>query len=70
MVMIHTDIFYARPTVFKLTTSLRDKYIQLDMYGDASEVLSVSGRLANTYMNVVSYVSNDAAVYETIEWED
>ena len=68
--MIHTDIFYARPTVFKLTTSLRDKYIQLDMYGDASEVLSVSGRLATTYMNVVSYVSNDAAVYETSEWED
>jgi hypothetical protein len=68
--MIHTDTFYARPTVFKLTTSLRDKYIQLDMYGDASEMLSVSGRLGNTYMNVVSYVSNDAAVYETIEWED
>ena len=68
--MIQTDTRYAQPTVFKLTTTLADKYIQLDTHGDVSEMNSVTGKVGNTFMRVVSYVSNDAAVYETIEWED
>ena len=68
--MIHTDTRYAQPTVFKLTTTLEDKYIQLDTHGDVSEMNSVTGKVGNTFMRAVSYVSNDAAVYETIEWED
>jgi len=31
---------------------------------------SHTGKVGNTFMRAVSYVSNDAAVYETIEWED
>ena len=71
MIMIHTDTRYAQPTVFKLTTNLADKYIQLDTHGDVSEMNSATGKVGNTFMRVVSYVSNDAAVYaNTIEWED
>ena len=62
--MIHTDTRYAQPTVFKLTTSLRDKYIQLDTHGDVSKMESITGKIGNMYMRVASYVSNDAAVYE------
>tara|TARA_Y100000994_G_scaffold68166_1_gene55711 strand:- start:2877 stop:3074 length:198 start_codon:yes stop_codon:yes gene_type:complete len=65
--MIHTDTRYAQPTVFKLTTNLADKYIQLDTFGDVSKMNSVTGRVGNTFMRVVSYVSNNAGVYETIE---
>jgi len=68
--MIQTDTRYAQPTVFKVITTLEDKYIQLDTHGDVSEMNSASGKVGNTFMRVVSYVSNDAAVYETIEWED
>lgn len=68
--MIHTDTCYAQPTVFKITTTFKDKYIQLDTHGDVSEMNSATGKVGNTFMRVVSYVSNDAAVYETIEWED
>jgi len=70
MIMIHTDTRYAQPTVFKITTTLEDKYIQLDTHGDVSEMLSATGKVGKTFMRVVSYVSNDAGVYETIEWED
>jgi len=62
--MIHTDKFYAQPTVFKLTTCLQDKLIQLDTHGNVSEMLSISGKIGNTFMCPVSYVSNDAANYE------
>lgn len=65
--MIQTDRYYAQPTVFKLTTSLKDKYIQLDTHGDISEMQSITGKLGNTYMQAVSYVSNDAANYEPVE---
>ena len=68
--MIHTDTCYSQPTVFKLTTHSADKYIQLDTHGDVSQMNSPTGKVGNTYMRAVSYVSNDAAVYETIEWED
>ena len=61
--MIHTDKFYAQPTVFKLTTCLEDKYIQLDTHGDISKMQSITGKIGNTFMRVVSYVSNDAAAY-------
>jgi len=62
--MIHTDKFYAQPTVFKLTTCLQDKLIQLDTHGNVSKMLSISGKIGNTFMHPVSYVSNDAANYE------
>ena len=61
--MIHTDTRYRQPTVFKLTTSLEDKYIQLDTHGDVSKMQSITGKIGNTFMRVVSYVSNDAAAY-------
>ena len=61
--MIHTDKYYAQPTVFKLTTCLKDKYVQLDTHGDVSEMNSLSGKIGNTFMRAVSYVSNDAPVY-------
>jgi len=64
--MIHTDTKYAQPTVFKLITSLPDKYIQLDTHGDVSKMQSITGKIGNTYMRAVSYVSNDAAAYEEI----
>ena len=64
--MIHTDTRYSQPTVFKLTTCLEDKYIQLDTHGNVSEMESITGKIGNTFMRVVSYVSNDAAVYEEI----
>lgn len=64
--MIHTDIRYAQPTVFKLTTCLPDKYIQLDTHGNISKMQSISGKIGNTYMRVVSYVSNDAAAYSAV----
>ena len=65
--MIHTDTRYSQPTVFKLTTSLADKYIQLDTHGDVSEMQSITGKIGNTFMRAVSYVSNDAAAYTEID---
>ena len=64
--MIHTDTNYSQPTVFKLTTNLRDKYITLDTHGRVAKMMSITGKLGNTFMRVVSYVSNDAAVYEEV----
>lgn len=64
--MIHTDKYYSQPTVFKLTTCLEDKYIQLDTHGDVSEMESCTGKIGNTFMRAVSYVSNNAAVYPEI----
>ena len=67
--MIHTDTRYAQPTVFKLTTCLEDKYIQLDTHGDVSEMQSITGKVGNTFMRIVSYVSNDAAAYDPTVYE-
>ena len=61
--MLHTDKYYAQPTVFKLTTCLQDKLIQLDTHGNVSKMQSIGGNIGNTFMHVVSYVSNDAATY-------
>ena len=61
--MIHTDKYYAQPTVFKLTTCLKDKHITLDTHGDVSRMNSHTGKIGNTYMRAVSYVSNDAPAY-------
>ena len=65
--MIHTDKYYSQPTVFKLTTCLSDKYIQLDTHGNISKMQSSTGKIGNTFMRAVSYVSNDAAVYDDYE---
>ena len=70
MIMIHTDTHYSQPTVFELVTGLRDKTIQLDTHGDVSKWHNDFGRFGNTYMRVVSYVSNDATAYETIKREN
>ena len=64
--MIHTDTQYMQPTVFKLTTSLHDKYITLDTHGRVDMMMRITKKLGNTFMKVVSYVSNDAASYEEI----
>ena len=64
--MIQTDTQYAQPTVFKLTTNLKDKYIQLDTHGDVSEMETLTGKIGNTFMFAVSYVSNNAGIYEGI----
>ena len=61
--MIHTDKYYAQPTVFKVTTCFKDKYITLDTHGDVSQLLSHTGKVRNTFMRAVSYVSNNAPVY-------
>ena len=61
--MIHTDKYYAQPTVFKLTTCLLDKHLTLDTHGNVSKMQSRTGKIGNTYMRAVSYVSNDAAAY-------
>ena len=61
--MIHTDKYYAQPTVFKLTTCLKDKHITLDTHGNVSKMQSITGKIGNTFMRAVSYVSNNAAAY-------
>jgi hypothetical protein len=61
--MIHTDKYYAQPTVFKLTSCLPDRHITLDTHGDVSQMNSHTGKVGNTFMRAVSYVSNNAAVY-------
>ena len=64
--MIHTDTHYARPVVYKMTTSWPDKFIQLDTWENSLE--SPDKFLGNTFLRPVSFVSNDAAVYEGVEW--
>ena len=61
--MIHTDKYYSQPTVFKVTSCLPDRLITLDTHGDVSKMQSITGKVGNTFMRIVSYVSNDAAVY-------
>ena len=61
--MIHTDVYYGRPVVYKLTTSLRDKYITLDSWMDPINYKQTNKDVVNTYLRPVSFVSNDAAVY-------
>ena len=61
--MIHTDKYYSQPTVFKVTSCLPDRHITLDTHGNVSKMQSITGKIGNTFLRVVSYVSNDAAVY-------
>jgi hypothetical protein len=49
--------------VYKLTTSLRDKYITLDSWTKPVNYNQTNKDLVNTYLRPVSFVSNDAAVY-------
>ena len=63
--MIHTDTRYGRPVVYKMTTSLSDKFIQLDTWESSLE--SPDKFLGNTFLRPVSFVSNDAAVYEEVD---
>ena len=63
--MIHTDNYYVRPTVYKMTTNLKDKLIQLDSWATPVNYkqLTTEDNLPNTYLKPVSYVSSDAGVY-------
>lgn len=61
--MIHTDVYYGRPVVYKLTTSLRDQYITLDSWMHPVNYKQTNKDVVNTYLRPVSFVSNDAAVY-------
>ena len=65
--MIHTDVYYGRPVVYKLTTNLRDKYITLDSWMDPFNYKNTGRTIPNTYLRPVSFVSNDAAVYPDFE---
>ena len=65
-IMIHTDVYYDRPVVYKLTTSLRDKYITLDSWFDPFNYEQTNKDVPNTYLRPVSFVSNDAAVSPVI----
>ncbi len=63
--MIHTDTRYVRPVVYKMTTSLPDKYIQLDTWATRNHIKDEPGAyLGYTYLKPVSYVSDKAATYE------
>ena len=62
--MIHTDKYYANPVVYKLITCNKDKLITLDTVADAQ--YDPSGFLKGTYMQPVSYVTNDAASYSCL----
>lgn len=59
--MIQTDLHYSKPVVFKMTTCNRDKFIQLDTYGTIEDILN------HTHLKPVSYVSNDAGIYEAYD---
>ena len=65
--MIHTDKYYGRPVVYKLTTSLRDKYITLDSWEDPINYEQTNRDVANTYLRPVSFVSSDAGSYWDID---
>ena len=66
--MIHTDTRYARPVVYKMTTSLPDKYIQLDTWATRNHIKDEPGAyLGYTYLKPVSYVSDKAATYEEVD---
>ena len=63
--MIQTDTCYERPVVYKMITSNRDKYIQLDTFKFSSPLFPESSEktLGNTHLKPVSFVSDNAAVY-------
>jgi len=61
--MIHTDKYYAQPTVYRMITCNKDRYITLDTVIGAK--YDPSGYLSGTYLLPVSYVSSDAPNYFT-----
>ena len=61
--MIQTDTCYNRPVVYKMVTSNRDKYIQLDTWEKHNLKESSELVLGNTHLKPVSFVSNNAGVY-------
>ena len=61
--MIQTDKYYHRPVVCKNLSSL-DGRIQLDTHTGID--FDAFGYIAGTYMKPVSFVSNNAAVYQDI----
>ena len=63
--MMHTDKYYVRPTVYKFTTNLKDKLIQLDGWTQLVNHRQITSgeTLGATYLKPVSYVSSDAGVY-------
>lgn len=65
--MIQTDTCYERPVVYKMITSGRDKYIQLDtwLYSRARFNEHQDVCLSHTHLKPVSFVSNNAGSY----WE-
>ena len=65
--MIQTDICYNRPVVYKMVTSNRDKYIQLDTWEFPTFKESSEYVLGNTHLKPVSFVSNNAGVYHIFE---
>ena len=66
--MIQTDKRYVRPDVYKKTTSLPDKYIQLDTWATRNHIKDEPGAfLGYTYLKPVSYVSDKAATYEVVD---
>lgn len=67
--MIQTDTCYERPVVYKMVTSNRDKYIQLDTFKFSSSLFPESADkvLGNTHLKPVSFVSNNAGVYWLID---
>ena len=59
--MIHTDKYYAKPTVFRMLTCNEDRYITLDTVFGVP--IDPHGYLPGTYLQPVSFVSNDAPPY-------
>ena len=66
--MLQTDKYYRQPTVFKLITALKERYIQLDTFDNVSDIVDGSDArwVNNMHMRVVSYVSDNAAAYPNI----
>ena len=64
--MIQTDKYYSCPVVCK-PISMRNDTIQLDacaqLMDERQMVIDRQGYLRGTYLKVISFVSNNAAVY-------
>ena len=70
--MIHTDKYYVRPTIYKMTTNFSDKLIQLDSWATTFNYkwLTTQQPLPNTYLYPVSFVSSNAGVYPSLDHVD
>ena len=61
--MIQTDKYYHRPVVCRNLSSL-DGNIQLDTHGGID--FDAFGYITGTFMKPVSFVSNNAAIYQDV----